>query len=315
MSTAVCGELPKKKKKDPSAKSIGGRAVAPFQSYRGYQTITKRSGGYKCKHLLQHAFPDLPAEFYWANLDRTGLMRYIDRLYLSDFVFCRQCEDDGRVTNVSYPVVENAEKRPDKTINVKRLFDCLQLVDTMNVPLWNRAFFVTDGNYLVPRTYIAELVRFAPDRFGHLDPNREWREATVDDLRAMNLRPEQVTSGLYLDHKPKTPVNGKPMPTPPAYHAQATAKDMGRATPQTDDVTEQDSAAPPPRERTVSRREHDEYTDWTTQVIPDDGRPWYTRRLYREGRVFYSATSWERDGPWTVWERDNAELLALGLDL
>ncbi len=77
----------------------------------------------------------------------------------------------------------------------------------------------------------------------------------------------------------------------------------------------EDASAAPPRERTVYRRDLDEYTDWMTKSTSDTGAAWFTRRLFREGEVLYAATAWTANGPWHVYERDSSALLALDLDI
>jgi hypothetical protein len=69
-------------------------------------------------------------------------------------------------------------------------------------------------------------------------------------------------------------------------------------------------------EREVRRQVEDDWIEVVTHVQPVEGRPYFARRvLNRRGKVIYAATAWQANGPWKVYERDNAALMLIGLSL
>jgi hypothetical protein len=239
-------------------------------------------------------FPALPKSFHWTR-DMAALRQYVDAWYLGDRKTTARYERENSATDIVMPTADEVHAFMRIRVNLNRLVDTLTLTDAFDVPLWGHSAFVTDGNYLVPCDYINRLVSLDPKRFGHLDPTHKWERAMPQHLKAMGLKPEQVTSGMYLRNKP----------TPDA--APATASDG-----------EQEGAvaatSATPRERTLLRRDRVDYIEWVTEIIPDDQPPYFCRRLYRDQQMLYEATSYNRSGPWTVYSRDNNALLALGVD-
>jgi hypothetical protein len=215
------------------------------------------------------------------------LRLYIDRLYAGDSNFAIAAEKDGRVTDVSYPTAAEINATEWYAVNIKALLSSISMRSPCDIPLWGKVKFITDGNYLVPTAYIGALVAADNEMFGHLNPDNDWHPASNKDLRKMDLLPEQVTSGM----------NGKP-----PVELGVGAEDEGP----------EDVAEVPPAEVTVRRADRGTHTEWITQVSDGD-QVWFARRLYQDAVVFYEATSWNVNGPWRVWHRDNSIMLALGV--
>lgn len=278
--------------------------LAPRSRYRGYE-LKPQHGQLHGEHILWRMFPNLPKSFVWNSSDKAGVRAYIDALY-AETSFAAHAEHEGLVTGIEHVDPAKVQVTDIIPVNVHRLFDTLQLADTFNIPLWGRVRFVTNDKTLVPATFIEALVSAHPERFGHLDPTANWHAATDADLRKMNLRPDQVTSGMYRDRYVK-PAQNRPQRTAVRQPAP-----LHEPEPEADDST----PTAPPRERTMRRRDKGEYADWLTETVPDEGPRWYTRRVYAHtGRILYIATSWQPHGPWTVWERDSSALLSMGIDL
>jgi hypothetical protein len=269
-------------------------------SHRGYWF--KRKGiGYEVEHVLWRLFPALPKQFQW-KAEVTIAKHYVDALYAGDIKTTTRYEREGAVTDVQFSSAADIDEKSYQKVNAGRLFDALALVDEFDVPLWDQLAFVTDGNYLVPCDFVGLLAGLDPKRFGHLNPKNEWVRARPSHLVSMGLKPEQVTSGMYR--------NRKPAAAAPVAAAAAPAADYD------DDQADTAAEAPqsPPRERTISRRDRVDYVEWLTEIEYEGQRPYYCRRLYRDQRAMYEATSFNINGPWTVYLRDNNALLALGID-
>jgi hypothetical protein len=269
-------------------------------AHRGYWFI-KKGNTYTYKSSLWRLFPAMPKQFVWHG-DTGQAQLYIDAWYAGVRKETMRYEAEGLATNIDMPVSEGPAAREERTrIHAGRLLDTLGLVDSFDVPMWGKCAFITDGHYLVPVEFINHLVASNPQRFGHLDTKAKWVKATPKKLAEMGLRPEQVTSGMYRGQRPATTTPGLTIPTAPSMEAPA------------EDVAQEEAQAPP-RERTIRRLDRVDYIEWVTEIIPDGGRPYYCRRLYRDRDMLYEATAWSPRGPWTVYHRDNTALLALGVD-
>ena len=126
---------------------------------------------------------------------------YIDHLLLGHTTETSRIEQAGFAVDIipwqdTFPV--HAEARM-LTVNARRLFDYFTLRDTIEVPIWSKVDFITDGQRLIPRHFVGALAQ-AMNAMGEsipFDPNATWRRAHVSDLQNMGLTPDQVTTGLY----------------------------------------------------------------------------------------------------------------------
>lgn len=248
--------------------------------------------GWKATSSVPALSPDLPWKFVWTAVeDKTGLQEYIDALLTGSRSRSSEFEEKGFVTSIETYHLD----RPDDTrikVNIRHLVDMLAMRDHISVPLWARLHFVTDGNKLIPRDYVAALAQLAPEHADLFDPKKPWDYASDKKLASMGLAPEDVTSSMNRPKHTAAPVS------------RPRAAAFGR---------EQDAA---PQEVRISLRHFTNYFELITQVRPEDAEPYLTKRIARpDGTLLWCGTSYELQGPWTVYVRNAAELLALGIEL
>jgi hypothetical protein len=289
--------LPPSLRRGGSAHSAAGKNR--YAAHRGYW-YRHINGSINCEHLVWWMFPLLPKHFLWHDTP-ARLTQYIDAWYGGDRRTTARFEKDGTATEVELPDQADPDIGERIRTNATRLFAALALQDKFDVPLWGSTNFITDGRYLVPTTYINQLLAADPERFKHLNPDAKWERATEKHLLAMKLKPEQVTSGMYRGRQPAAAGAGTPISTAPSMETPA-------------EDAAQDEAQAPPRERTIRRVDRVDYIEWVTEILPEGGNPYYCRRLYHGRAMLYEATAWSPQGPWTVYHRDNTALLALGVD-
>jgi hypothetical protein len=277
-------------------------------TYRGFWYI-QGHGGYRCEHVVWWMFLGVPKRFKWMGTVDT-MRIYIDAWYVGDRKTTARYEQEGKVVDIEMPDDTDPQIAKRIRVSAPRLVAALALQDEFDVPLWGTTAFITNGNYLVPCAFVNQLIALDPVKFGHLNPNDKWERATTTHLAKMGLKPGQVTSGMYRSMKPA------PAQRPTSASSEAVAAAAAPAADYDDDQAEVAEEQPqsPPRERTISRRDRIDYIEWLTEIEYEGQRPYFCRRLYRDQRAMYEATSFNMNGPWTVYLRDNNALLALGID-
>ncbi len=258
-------------------------------SHRCFHIKSKGSGWF-AKNVFPALAPDLPASFQWTvKEDREGLKVYIDALLAHRRTETIAIEEQGAVTDIE---VFHYDRPNDTIIRVKvaRFIDYMLLRDEFDIPLWGKVHFITDGNNVVPREFIASIGQLLGENGKFISPDRPWRHCTEKDLTAMGLTPNDVTSSMYADQYP------------------GRAIDPG--------VMDTEGPDAEPREIEMSREVYDRHVDLTTRVEPVGERPYFARRIMTlRGVLLWSGTSYQLHGPWKVWTRETSQLLALGLDL
>lgn len=276
--------------------SIGpGSGHQSIWAYRCY-LIHRTREGYKAKNLLPALIPEAPISFIWVGIDdKEGLREYIDAILRSHRSKVAEFEDKKFVVSIEHAPIRRPED-PTIKVNAKRLIDVLLLRDHFDVPLWGKLSFITDGTRLVPTQYIAALAQLMPEYSKLFDPNRTWKYATEKRVREMGLVPEQVTSGMYREEI--------------AEIDRQREQGMQRV------AMANGSPSAAPQETRVSLKNYDGYFDLITRVVPADGAPYFTRRIAKTtGVLLWCGTSYQLEGPWTVYQRNASELLALGIEL
>ncbi len=250
--------------------------------------------GWYCRNLFPAFTPDLPAKFVWPErADVEGLRHYIDALLHGNKSEAVLIEKAAGVEDVEMFHLD----RPDDTIirvHIGRFVDLLLMRDHFDAPLWARMHFITDGKTLVPSTYLTALGALLGEDGQHIDPSKPWHTCTVKDLTKMGLKPSDVTSSMYRNRAQSKP-----------WMDQAA-------------VASTEPTAPPlaPKEIEVHRADYDRYADVVTKVCPENAPPYFTRRVIStRGRALWVATAVQIAGPWKVWTREPAELMALGLTI
>lgn len=265
-------------------------------SYRCFN-IRGVARGLKATNVFPALSPDVPRSFVWNYKDdRDGLRTYIDAILIGRRAEAAATEANGAVSEVELFHYDRPENTVIK-VSIRRFVDFLMLRDQFDVPLWGKVHFITDGTNIIPREFVAALGQMLGDEGKFLNPNKPWRHCSEVDLKKMGLSPGEVTSGMYRRRASSSQPVGMSQP------------DYG---------IPEDSDAPPvaPRELEIWCRKKERYTDLMTKVIPDEGAAYHARRIINtEGIILWSGTAFAVSGPWRVWERRTAELLALGLDL
>lgn len=301
--------------------------------HRGYEIRIHKKNHWRAKHRAWRMFADLPLEFTWTDTREWDALRaYIDAWYKGDSTLRGLFEERGLATEVEFPDPSHFVNNDPTQVNAARFFDCLKLSDRITVPLWTKVRFVTDGHNLVPATWIQMLIDADPVGFAHLKNSKgPWRLAKETDLDKMDLQVSEVTSGMYSEGMPERPGIAPPKvrrdrarlakidPVTAARVAASTqeqsesaddaAEDLG------DDTQSQQAQGVAPitiKEHLIRRQQHDDgVIDLISQSVPTEGNPWFNRRILYKGRCIYAANSWVPCGPWTVWQRDDATLMAL----
>ncbi len=269
---------------------------APAWTYRCFW-VRPKGDGWQPINAFPALSPDIPHKFIWNfREDKEGLCRYIDTLLTGQRSEASAIEMSGAVSDVEM----FHSDRPKDTIirvSVRRFIDYLRLRDHFDVPLWGKVHFITDGSNIIPREFIAAVGQMLGNDGNFLDPTKPWKHCTEQDLAAMGLKTSDITSSMNRKRFPRV---------------NPTLENM------TTNADEFDGEAPPapPREIELYREVFDRYVDMLTQVVPEDNKPYFTRRIISvSGPILWCGTSYERSGPWRVWTRNTAELLALGLNL
>jgi hypothetical protein len=241
--------------------------------------------------------PDIPSKFVWAFADdKEGLKHYIDLILTGQRSEATMVEATGAITEQE---MFHLDRPQDQVINVniRRFVDYLLLRDRFSVPLWGKVKFITDQSNIIPREFIAAIAQILGEDGKFLDPNRPWKHCTEKDLEAMGLKPSDVTSSMN---------RGKF-----SSHAASPSIESTFVPPEETDVP-----APPPQEVEMRRDAYRDYVDLLTQVRPEEGDPYFVRRIISlRGPILWAGSAYRPNGPWKVWQRDNAQLLALGLNL
>jgi hypothetical protein len=75
-----------------------------------------------------------------------------------------------------------------------------------------------------------------------------------------------------------------------------------------------DSPAPV-AETSVSSIQHPSHTETVSLITGNNQRPYFVRRLLRQQHLLWSGTSYQADGPWTEYHRDQSRLTALNITI
>jgi hypothetical protein len=253
--------------------------------------VADRDNSLKVWSMSPTLYRDVPARFRWTpSTDVEGCMAYIDALVSGRRTIADTYERKGYVSQIEMP--EPVQEQRIR-VTVKGFVDYLLLRGHIDIPLNSRLLFMTEGQKVVPRDYIAALAPLLESTgdAGALSPTDDWRHLNRETLEQIGGQ-DSLTLGRNrvagVSDAPATEVEASPGALP-------------------DD-------AEFPAEVEVRRRLLDRHADLLTKVLPAGQTPFYARRLidYR-GHLLWSGSSWEERGPWRVSHRDAPRLLALGV--
>ena len=303
-----------------ASKRSGNATGYSMWSYRCYVMRALKHHGtsaWKASNVFPSLAPEVPLSFLWtAREDRDGLREYIDAILTNRRSKSVAMEKAGLVEMIE---MFTSDRPNDVNVraNVHRFVDFLTLRDSFNIPLWGRVHFITDGHRVVPTEYLGAVSQLFDARSKtFIDPKKEWWHCRENDLERMGLRPEDVTSGMYRDRYQNAAVEagGATSDDEGLMVGDTTSEDDDPETASTIPATTRTPTSIPLREIEISRRPFPKHAELVTLVQPLHGRPYYTRRLLLfSGVLLWSGTSFYPDGPWTVWERNNALLISLGI--
>lgn len=242
------------------------------------------------KWFVRNVFPmfsaEVPSSLVWTAFDdREGLQHYLDAVLRGQRSRALYFERNGLAIDLVYPVMDMEKAQETIHLSFKRLIEILTLRDPIDVPVWGKMRFITDGRKLVPYEFITAVAEIVDPEGESLKPSPFWRFATGKDLDRMGLKPEDVTSGMYR----QVPQSTEHAPLAPSVGAQESEV-----------------------RRTVGR----DHVDLLTRVRPPNGTPYFVRRIFRTCQgspVLWAGSAFEENGPWHCYHRDSAGLLAEGI--
>jgi len=263
----------------------------PFMLMHRCYKLSPLRKGWKGTLLFNWVYEQWPSSFFWTNKnDIDGVKKYIDLLLTDHIAEAKFYEANGLVEDVQY-IDPNERVSLEKNfvhVNIHRMLDLFKLRDSFRVPIWHKLHFVTDQNRLVPVEFIAALSEFTGE---DEDMGGDWKKAKKEDLSEMGLAIEDVHTGMYRE--------------------DSASVEAGRGE---EAAEEGDDPDRPPDETEVSRKTFDRHFELVSRITRGGARPYFCRRLIRyDGHVLWSGTAWDAQGPWRTHERDNAQLLALGV--
>lgn len=268
--------------------------------YRCYKIVYDFSkGSFRCTNTFSRLLYEIPAAFTWTRArDRDGLCAYIDLLCQGRTTEAEYFEQQGVVTDVE----EGERPDPDQVVvlRVEELLETLALRSEWRVPLALKLRFVVHSKErsILPAEFTTNLLQHTQvEGWSDLTDLKHAKVAREDDLRSrMGLRFGDLHTGANLDR------------------AQWPARVPGQA-PEVDPApwvdADDDDPSPVPQETEVSRVVSPTHVEVVTRVVQAGADPYFVRRVISEkGALLYEATSYQATGPWKVWTRDNAGLLA-----
>lgn len=293
----------KRRKKAPGSTREGNHRSA-FR-HRCFHVVSAK-GGWRATNFLSHLSHGIPRSFRWNGTeDQGGIRTYIDLITAGRKAEARLFETQGSV----FDVVEDPEglASGSTTCNFAGFLDLIALRGHVDLPLRERVQFLTDGKKLVPAQFITMLAQHVPNSEWFGDA-QNWRKATKADLDQITQEQGPIHSGMYRD---------KPTFLS-AASIVATADALSHRVPdEADDELEEELEELPAvsRESEIRRAPYEHHFELVTVVTQGEERPFYARRLARyNGLLLWAGSSYSISGPWTEYHRDNAQLLALGLN-
>lgn len=260
-------------------REVDERRSGRYLTYRGYHLERQRGGAWRATFRFAPMFPRMPRSFIWTRFgDLPGLYSYVDAWYSGLEERTAALERDGSVTSTVYG--GDVDAITTVRVNIKQFVEALKMAKCFVIPAWTKLEFVTDSTgRLVPADFIACLKDLAPEQFADY-PAEGWRRAVDRDL-------PDITAQVQTE-------------------AAETVAAAGGADTADDE---------PPRETVIERFTDSDALHITTRTVRAGMHPYFTKRVIARGRTIYSATAWNRSGPWKVWTRDTSALLARGIDL
>ncbi len=233
-----------------------------------------KGGGWKAVNRLKYLSFGLPRSFIWKDIkDIDGLRTYVDLIAAGRKTEALHFQERGMVEDVEY---DPEELTGAITVDAEDFFSTLALIGWVKLPLVERIRFNLNGRAITPTEYLTILAKYSghPEWF---DPEGA-RWATPQEVREI-----QPHSAMYTEER----VGSFEAP-----------------------VEEVDENAQPV-ESEVRRDGFLRHFELLTQVQPARGDRYFVRRLATfDGQLIWAGSSYQPNGPWTQYFRDNAQLIA-----
>lgn len=276
----------------------------PFRHrcYWGMQTKI----GWNVKNTFVCHLMNLPLSFTWTERDIDGVKRYIDALVADRVTEAKYFEERGFATNHVYP--QHDPKSEAVEVRIDDFVDFLLLRQKICLPAHRRIHFFTDNERrkFVPSTYITSIAQLPGLEFLAQHADQDWHPIPTTENTIGGLKAEEVNTGLGLDHPDMSLADWKTA-SPPAPAGEA-----GPAGQATSPVGAGAGATP---ESEISRKAKDKHFELITYVRPRGAQPYFVKRLATYGgEMLWSGTSFQLEGPWTEYLRENALLIGLGIE-
>jgi hypothetical protein len=260
--------------------------------------------GWRCINRAPGLCPAYPREFQWASRsDDEGLKNYIDLVLTERTTEARAIEALGMVTDV---VADTTTEPPAAYVPPRALLDVLLLRDPARIPFHQglRLYHAhtTKGKLVVfPGDIPLAMARL----YGSLEGGKNPTVLDRKGIPSLGITRADMHSGFYLDH---------PELAPRIIDDEVREMHERGAGPASGPAGASAAPAVPPRENLLQHDASGQAVIALSEVISTGGAPdYYVRRVVAidTGELAYVATSYHRNGPWHVWERDNSLLLRL----
>ena len=274
--------------------------------YRGYMCFMKqRERQIRCIYKIPQCNLWMPREFFWQNSSKNDCCHYIDLLARKRIADAKTIEESGMAKELVYDnSTPNPEDRPFVNIHPVRLLAMLRGEEVLEVPIDARIRFKPaggKGSYTsndvdaaifgdeLTEEYLRTIRRFVGEG-RPIIASAMPSEKVLLEKYGFRLIDEKMHSGANLDiarDELNIPATGVEMPVSPA----------------------------PVAETPVSSIAHPSHTETVSLITGNNQRPYFVRRLLRQQHLLWSGTSYQADGPWTEYHRDQSRLTALNISI
>lgn len=270
--------------------------------HRGYMCFLKqRERQCRCIYKINGCNLWMPREFFWQNSSKMDCNHYIDLLARKQIADAKALEDKGLVKDAVYDTSVSPD-RPFVNIHPARLLAMLRGEEVLEIPVDARIRFKPNNNHYtvndvdaaifgkeLTEEYIKALRRMVGEGRPVMAVTTPEEKALLEKY-GFRLVDSKMHSGANLDiarDEYDLPAAGVEMPDSPA----------------------------PVSETSVSSIPHPSHTETVSLITGNNQRPYFVRRLLRQQHLLWSGTSYQADGPWTEYHRDQSRLTALNITI
>lgn len=285
---------------NPFSQTESGRTW--FQ--RGYMCFLKqRERQIRCIYKVNGCNLWMPREFFWQNSSKVDCNHYIDLLARKQIADAKAIEYQGLVKDIAYDTSASPD-RPFVNIHPARLLAMLRGEEVLEIPLDARIRFKPNNNHYTVNDVDAAIF------------SKEMTEEYLRTLRRMVGDGRPVIAVATPEEKKLLEKYGFRL-VDSKMHSGANL-DIAREEYGLVSPSEETSGIPAPApvaETQVASVTHATHTETVSLITGNNQRPYFVKRLLRQQHLLWSGTSYEADGPWTEYHRDQSRLTALNIRL